>query len=65
MIAGENISDTQSPKMKAYLKMQELRKETVKYDISNSERTKALDDSFGVLIPQRKTRNEAKNKMMD
>ena len=45
----KNHPDTQTPKMKAYLKMQELRKETAKYDISDSERAKALDERFGVI----------------
>ena len=36
-----------SPKMRAYLKMQELRKETAKYDISESQREAALNEKFG------------------
>ena len=38
-----------SPKMKAYMRMQELRKETAKYDISQSQRDEALNEKFGVF----------------
>ena len=36
-----------SPKMKAYLRMQELRKETAKYDLSEAQRAAALDEKYG------------------
>lgn len=42
-------SDTVSPKMKAYMRMQELRKETVKYDVSDAQRDSALDEKFGIF----------------
>ena len=42
-------SDNASPKMKAYLRMQQLRKETVKYDISESQREAAMDEKFGAI----------------
>ncbi len=32
------ISETISPKMRAYIRMQELRKETAKYDVSDAQR---------------------------
>ena len=41
--------DPFNPKMKAYMRMQELRKETAKYDISEIQRDKALDEKFGRL----------------
>ena len=44
-----NSSDQDTPKMKAYLRMQELRKETSKYDFSEAQRTAAMDEKFGVL----------------
>ena len=38
-----------SPKMRAYLKMQELRKVTAKYDVSESQRAEALNEKFGTF----------------
>lgn len=37
-------------KMNAYLKMQELRKESAKYAVSDSEKAAAIDDKFGALL---------------
>lgn len=37
-------SDVDSSKMKAYLRMQELRKETAKYSVSAAERDAALGE---------------------
>ena len=45
----ENTTDALSPKMKAYLRMQELRKETAKYDISEAQRAAALDEKYGAF----------------
>ena len=42
-------SDVDSSKMKAYLRMQELRKETAKYSVSAAERAAALGEKFGTL----------------
>lgn len=36
-----------SPKMKAFMRMQELRKEMAKYNISEAERAAALDEKYG------------------
>ena len=36
-----------SPKMRAYKRMQELRKETANYDVSADQREIALDQKFG------------------
>ncbi|MCR4817873.1 MAG: hypothetical protein K5841_02815 [Fretibacterium sp.] len=38
-----------SSKMKAYLRMQELRKETAKYEISEEQRAAALDEKYGTF----------------
>ena len=35
--------------MQAYRKMQELRKQTAAYTISESERAAALDEKYGIL----------------
>ena len=43
----ENTAGEASPKMKAYLRMQELRKETAKYDLSEAQRAAALDEKYG------------------
>lgn len=40
-------SDLIKPKMKAYLRMQELRKETLNYDVSEVQREAAMDEKFG------------------
>ena len=42
-------ADALSPKMKAYLRMQELREETAKYDVSEVQRDQALNDKFGII----------------
>ena len=38
-----------SSKMKAYLRIQELRKETSEYDISEFQREAALDEKYGTF----------------
>ncbi|MBR1708164.1 MAG: hypothetical protein IJ719_04955 [Clostridia bacterium] len=43
------LSDSVTPKMKAYLRMQELRKETSKYDVSEAQREAAMDEKFGTF----------------
>ena len=40
-------SDSITPKMKAYLRMQELRKETLNYDVSEVQREVAMDENAG------------------
>ena len=42
--------DSQSPKMKAFLRMQELRKETAQYDITESQRAAALNEKYGAVV---------------
>ena len=42
-------SEMITPKMKAYLRIQELRKETSGYDISESQREAALDEKYGTF----------------
>ena len=42
-------SDSITPKMKAYLRMQELRKETSKYDVSETQREAAMNEKFGTF----------------
>ncbi len=42
-------SDSITPKMKAYLRMQELRKETLNYDVSEAQREAAMDGKFGTF----------------
>ena len=39
-------SDSITPKMKAYLRMQELRKETLNYDASEVQREVAMDEKY-------------------
>lgn len=39
-------SDSVTPKMKAYLKMQELRKETSRYDVSEIQREAVMNEKF-------------------
>ena len=43
----EHTDGEVSPKMKAYLRMRELRKETAKYDLSEAQRAAALDEKYG------------------
>ena len=43
------ISETISPKMRAYIRMQELRKETAKYDVSDAQREVAMDEKLGTF----------------
>lgn len=38
-----------SPKMKAYLRMQELRKQTAKYEVSEAQREEAMDKKYGAF----------------
>ena len=47
-VASEQ-GDIVSPKMKAYLRMQELRKETAKYNVSETQRDAALNEKFGTF----------------
>ena len=42
-------SDSVTPKMKAYLRMQELRKETSRYDVSEIQREAAMSEKFGMF----------------
>ena len=42
-------SEMITPKMKAYLRIQELREETSGYDISESQREAALDEKYGTF----------------
>ena len=42
-------SDSITPKMKAYLRIQELRKETLNYDVSEAQREAAMDEKFGTF----------------
>ena len=46
----ETSTDSVSPKMKAFLRMEQLRKETAQYDISESQRALAMDEKFGAAI---------------
>ncbi len=46
MVSKENDL---TPKMKAYLKMQELRKETAMYDISDAQRAMGIEEKYGNL----------------
>ena len=46
---AEEASEPVSSKMRAYLRMQELRKETAKYDISEERRAAALDEKYGTF----------------
>ena len=48
--AASTQTSALSPKMRAYLRMQELRKETAKYDISEVQRDAALEEKFGTFI---------------
>ena len=41
--------DQVTPKMKAYLRMQELRNETARYDISEAQREAAVNEKFGTF----------------
>ena len=43
----EHTDGEVSLKMKAYLRMRELRKETAKYDLSEAQRAAALDEKYG------------------
>ena len=45
----QKTSDVLTPKMKAYLRMQELRKETSKYDVSEEQWETALDEKYGTF----------------
>ena len=46
----ETSTDSVSPKMKAFLRMEQLRKETAQYDISESQRALAMEEKFGAAI---------------
>ena len=43
-------ADSISPKMKAFLRMEQLREETAKYDVSENQRAQAMEDKFGAAI---------------
>ena len=43
-------TDSVSPKIKAFLRMEQLRKETAQYDISESQRALAMEEKFGATI---------------
>lgn len=47
--AQETPPHMDSPKMRAYLRMQELRKETAAYEVSDGQRAQALDEKFGTI----------------
>lgn len=47
--AEESAAVTDSAKMKAYLRIQELRKISSEYDISENQRAAALDAKYGSL----------------
>ena len=42
-------SEEPTAMMKAYWRMQELRKETAHYDVSETERAEALDEKYGTF----------------
>lgn len=46
----EKSSDSTSPKMKAFLRMEQLREETAKYDVSETQRVLAMEEKFGAVI---------------
>ena len=46
----ETSTDSVSPKMKAFLRMEQLRKETAQYDISESQRALAMEEKYGAAI---------------
>lgn len=43
------VDSETSAKMRAYLRMQELRKETAHYDVSETQRAAAIDEKFGTI----------------
>ncbi len=47
--SATNTSDAVLSKKRAYLRMQELRKETVKYEVSDAQRVEAMDEKFGTI----------------
>ena len=47
-VSSTSHSEEPSPKMKAYLRMQELRKETAQYEVSEAERDAALDEKWRI-----------------
>ncbi|MBR5345286.1 MAG: hypothetical protein IK127_05625 [Clostridia bacterium] len=47
--ASAKVGDILSPKMKAYQRMQELRKITAAYDLSMLQRSEALEEKYGKL----------------
>ena len=50
MLPQESEQDVATSKMAAYLRMQELRKETAEYDLSDAQREEALDEKFGSIL---------------
>ena len=46
-IPKDTSSDLISPKMKAFMRMEQLRKITAQYDISEAQRAKAMDEKYG------------------
>ena len=47
---NDSLSDSISPKMKAFLRMEQLRKETAKYDVSEKQRSLAMEERFGTVL---------------
>ena len=46
----EATSDSISPKMKAFLRMEQLRKITAQYDVSEAQRAKAMEEKYGAVL---------------
>ena len=46
----ETSTDSISPKMKAFLRMEQLRRETAQYDISENQRALAMAEKYGAAI---------------
>ncbi|MBQ3277537.1 MAG: hypothetical protein IJG94_00020 [Clostridia bacterium] len=46
----ETLSDSLSPKMKAFMRMEQLRKISAQYDISEAQRAKAMEEKYGAAI---------------
>ena len=43
-------TDSVSPKIKAFLRMEQLRRETAQYDISENQRALAMAEKYGAAI---------------
>ena len=48
-VVNEEHADLDTPKMLAYKRMQELRRETAQYDISETQRDLAMKEKYGNL----------------